>query len=193
VSAYISHFSRYTIAAGIAPAAFAVSGLTLSSQEVDTGDDLSASVTVTNTGDLAGSYTAVLAVGGAGDLSMTVTLKGRESRSINFDLPTDTAGDFAVSIASLYAAYTVAATGTVAEVIPPEPTQEPVKETPESKPEQTATAPTPTATSTAPTQAAPAQDDGSISGGMIALYIVVGLIAVGAIGYFIRRRKSVKK
>ncbi|MBI4283225.1 MAG: hypothetical protein HY663_02005, partial [Chloroflexi bacterium] len=81
-----------------APAAFAISSLSISPAEVTTGKTVTISVLVTNTGDLTGTYQAILKIGGTVTGTKEITLAGGASQTITFTASKDVAGSFAVNI-----------------------------------------------------------------------------------------------
>jgi hypothetical protein len=178
ISTTIYHFTPFTVLENISPAAFTASGLTISPDEVGIGEGASIVVTVTNTGDLSGTYFLVLKVNGADEDALTVALYGHESIEVVFTLSRDTAGTYIVSIGGL--------TGTLTVTAPPAPTPTPTAaptptptRTPTPTPTPTST-PTPTPTPTAtpiPTLAEPEE----IMSWWIIVAIVAGILAIAAV------------
>ena len=80
------------------PAAFTVSQLNISPAEVDVGETVTVSVLVANTGDLSGSYEAVLKIDGVAVATGDVTLKGGASQKVTFTTSRDAAGTYRISV-----------------------------------------------------------------------------------------------
>jgi transcriptional regulator with XRE-family HTH domain len=177
VSTTIYHFTPFSIIENISPAAFTVSDLTISPEEIDIGEAASIAVTVTNTGDLAGTYSLVLKVNGTDTDSLSVSLAGHQSVAATFALSLDTAGTYTISVDGLSGVLIVRAL--------PTPTLTPTTTTtPTLTPTPTQT-PTPTPTPT-PTVGAP-------EGGLPWWYIVIivaGVVLVGAIGWVVWYRRQ---
>jgi hypothetical protein len=85
----------------LTPAAFIVSNLVVTPESVEAGKDANVIVTVTNTGELNGKYTAALHVGGSIEATRDVTLNGNETQQVSFTVKRD-AGTYYVSIENLY-------------------------------------------------------------------------------------------
>ncbi len=118
ITTSINHFTPFTILGTLpveeeAPAAFALSDLSVSPAEVDIGDMVSISVVVANTGDLSGSYDVNLKINGAVVETKSVTLEGGSSQTVSFTTSRDSAGTYTVTIDSQIVTFTVKA--------PPEP------------------------------------------------------------------------
>ncbi len=101
VSAPVSHFSVFTILAPARPASFTVSDLSLAPEEPQPGDNVAIGVTVTNAGDLAGSYEADLKVDGVVAEIKETTLAGGESVRLVFSLTPDTPGEYNIEVGGL--------------------------------------------------------------------------------------------
>ena len=65
------------------PATFSVASLTVSPREVNTGEQATISVVVSNTGDVAGTYTVTLMVDGSAMESLQVILAPHTSQSVS--------------------------------------------------------------------------------------------------------------
>lgn len=107
VSAFISHFSRYTILAGTQPAEFSVSDMAVTPGEVHQGDTITVSATVSNNGDLAGSHTLSLQLDGQEVRTHSISLDGGESRDVSFTLTAGGPGTYALSLESSRRSFTV--------------------------------------------------------------------------------------
>lgn len=95
------------------PAEFEVSSLSITPSEVDGGDDVSVSMTVTNVGEESGSYTIEVMIDGVLVDSGTVTLDGGASQSVGFTVTSDVVGSHSVEVDGLSGSFSVRA--------PPEP------------------------------------------------------------------------
>ena len=93
--------------AGLAPATFSVTGLTVSPSEVETGDSATVTATVENTGDLSGAYTAELKVGGTVEDTDDVTVATGESETVTFTVSKDEAGTYTIDVGGETATLTV--------------------------------------------------------------------------------------
>jgi hypothetical protein len=125
ISAYISHFSRYTILATPQPARFTLSDLTISPSRVNPGEKVVITVTVANTGSLSGNYTASLYVNNSVEETKTVTAAGGEEVTLSFEVVAKDIGTLNVRIGSSEGSFVVE--GTLAdfeigslEISPPE-------------------------------------------------------------------------
>ena len=92
-----------------APAEFTLSNLVVSPTEVETGETVTVSVTVTNVGDESGSYTAELLVDGSKVSEETVTFEGGVSETLEFTGVSGDEGTHTVSIGDLSGSFTVTA------------------------------------------------------------------------------------
>ena len=101
VSAPISHFSSYAVMARVRPATLAVSNLRVSPAEVESGQTAGIQVTVSNTGDLAGSYNAVLRLNGAVVATRDASVSAGGSVDLAFETVQRAPGAYAVDIGGL--------------------------------------------------------------------------------------------
>jgi hypothetical protein len=95
------------------PAEFEVSDLSVTPSEIDGGDDVIVSMTVSNVGEESGSHTIEVKVDGVLMDSGTVTLDGGASTTVGFTVTSSIAGSHAVSVDGLSGSFSVRA--------PPEP------------------------------------------------------------------------
>ncbi len=95
------------------PAEFEVSDLSVTPSEIDAGDDVSVSMTVSNVGEESGSHTIEVKVDGVLVDSGTVTLDGGASTTVGFTVTSSIAGSHAVAVDGLSGSFSVSA--------PPEP------------------------------------------------------------------------
>ncbi len=92
-----------------APAAFTVSALSISPIEVDTGDTVTISILVTNTGDLTGSYEVTLKIDNKVVATKGVTLAGGASQKVIFTTSKDIDGTYVLNVNGLRGTFTVTA------------------------------------------------------------------------------------
>jgi hypothetical protein len=147
---------------------------------VNIGEKISIGATITNTGDLSGTYEVALKINNAVAETKQVTVDGQATALVTFSITQNFAGTYAVSIDGLSGTFTVetpALTPTPTPTPTPKPTLKPI-----STPISTITsAPTPTTTSP------------QLSWWLMAIAIA-GIIAMGVagitviMGRWIRRR-----
>ena len=109
ITAEVSHFTIFSILAGIQPAAFTASDLSITPIEVYVGESASISVLVTNTGDLTGSYEVSLKIDNITVEIKEVTLAGGNSEMISFSITRDAVGTHTVNVGGLSGAFEVKA------------------------------------------------------------------------------------
>jgi len=126
VTAKVSHFTAFTILAHTRPASFAIADLVIAPDEVETGETVSISVLITNTGDLEGSYKVILKIDDVAVTSKEVTLEGGTSEEVTFTTARDVAGTYAVEIGGLVGTLRVKAAPALAPT--PTPAPEPAPE-----------------------------------------------------------------
>jgi len=141
----ISHLSVYTVIARTSPASFEVTDLLVTPFEIHPGEAVTLSAKITNTGDLTGSIEVNLNINGTVVQNQIITLNGKDSQTLSFNVVSGPAGEYTLDISGLSGKFTVVPEpeGTIAEGPVPEPTPEPAP-----KPEPTIE-PAPT---TAPTE-----------------------------------------
>jgi hypothetical protein len=102
VTAAISHFSDLAVfgfkAEAPPPAAFQVSSLNISPGAVYTGEAVTITVLVTNTGGQPASYQVVLNINGATEKTREVTIDPGASTEVSFNITEGAAGMYAVDI-----------------------------------------------------------------------------------------------
>jgi len=174
ITAPVSHFTAFTILAYNTPAAFTVSGLTISPTEVNIGEKATISITITNTGDLTGDYQAILKINGSVIATKKVTLAGDISQKVTFTTSKDAGGTYTVGLGGLSGTLTVKGLPVIA------PTAPPVK--PPAPPVKPPVVPVP---APAPPLAPPAITWPLISG------IIAGVIVIGLVTWIILRRREI--
>jgi len=90
-----------------APAGFSTSALTISPAEVRIGESITISVLITNSGDLAGRYNAVLKINDIPVETKEVILKGDASQRLTFTIAKDIPGKYTVNINGLSGTFEV--------------------------------------------------------------------------------------
>ena len=92
------------------PAAFTVSNLSIESSEVQTGEEITITAEVSNTGGSEGSYTAELQVNDEAESVQVITIPAGESMVITFSLSKDTPGTYEVMLSELTGQFVVTET-----------------------------------------------------------------------------------
>jgi len=99
--------SIFTVNEPEAPAEFITSNLEIDPVEVAMGESVTISILVSNTGDLSGSYEVRLLIDGSVAQTKEIALNGGDSQQVSFQVPTNTAGEFTVTIDGLSGSYVV--------------------------------------------------------------------------------------
>lgn len=94
----VDHFTAFATLAYVQPAGFALSNLSIAPAEVGFGEEVTISVTVTNTGGLSGSYQVSLKIDDVVAQTKEVTLEGGDSGTLSFSLTADSAGEHTVNV-----------------------------------------------------------------------------------------------
>jgi len=120
IIACIYHFTDFAIISPVplppAPAAFSLSGLSVLPAEIESGETITVSMVVANTGGEVGSYTAVLKINGVKEEEKTVTIAAGGSQTVSFGITREEAGSYTVTVDGLNGSFTV--------VVQPTPTAE---------------------------------------------------------------------
>lgn len=93
------------------PANLNVYSLRISPDEVWPGDSITISCRVTNYGDLAGNYTAILVINGEEKVNQTVTLSGGASTTISFTVIEQDVGTYSVRLGTSTGTFSVVPNG----------------------------------------------------------------------------------
>jgi transcriptional regulator with XRE-family HTH domain len=176
ISGKVSHFTAFAVIAYTEPATFTASDLVIGPSTIEVGKYSMVKVTISNTGDLSGTYDIVLKVNGAAAETKTVTMAGNTSQEVSFMVSPDAAGTYTISIDTLSDKLTVTAPPEEAPAPAPpapEPEPEPAPPAPEPTPEPAPPAPTP---APAPAPAPEAGANWWLIGGIIAVVIIVAII-----------------
>jgi len=91
------------------PATFTTSALSISPTEADSGESVTISVVVANTGDATGTYEATLELDNIAVATKEVTLAGGASQTVTFTRAEDVAGTYTVGVNGLTGIFTVKA------------------------------------------------------------------------------------
>jgi len=113
ITAPVSHFTAFAALAylppepALKPAAFSLSSLSISPNEVAPGESITISVEVTNTGEEAGNYKVTLKLDGVVEASEDITVNAGASQKVTFTTARDLAGTYAVDINGLSGTFVV--------------------------------------------------------------------------------------
>jgi hypothetical protein len=107
VSVPIKHLSTYALMAHNRPASLKVTKFALTPGEVTPGETVTASIEVSNQGDLSGTYEANLKLDDATVQTKAVTLNGGSSETIVFTLTSATVGEHKASLGDMVATFIV--------------------------------------------------------------------------------------
>jgi hypothetical protein len=189
VTASISHFSKYALMYQLpSPANIAFTGITISPQTVKPDEKVTIQASVTNSGDLSGSYKLVLKINDRQVDSKEVMVAGGKTENVSFEVQRGIEAEYTVDVNGQKGQFTVGTPvetpppATVAEaVVTPTParTNDPVPAATTKPVTSTATiaAPVSTIPSPAASSASPAEDKPTPA----VLWIVLGAVAVIAL------------
>jgi hypothetical protein len=124
VTTKVDHFTEFTILAHTRPANFGIANFSITPEEVDIGESISVSVTVTNTGDLSGTCEVYLKIDNVKLQTREITLTGGSTEKVTFNFTRDTAGTGHVDVNGLAGYFVVKEEAPVVEE-EIEPTPEP--------------------------------------------------------------------
>jgi hypothetical protein len=117
VIASISHFSKYALLYQLpSPANIAFTGITISPQAVKPDEKVTIQASVTNSGDLSGSYKLVLKINDRQVDSKEVTVAGGKTETVSFEVQRGMEGEYSVDVNSQKGKFIV---GTTVETPPP--------------------------------------------------------------------------
>jgi hypothetical protein len=109
---------RLTVRQTLTPSNFTTSNLNIYPPEIPLGNSISISMLVTNTGDLPGTYNAVLRVANTETASSDVELAGGESKNISFSITPEAIGNYTVTLGGLQNVFSVTAPAPVEADVP---------------------------------------------------------------------------
>jgi hypothetical protein len=121
ICASASHFTPFATLAYTRPAFFVTSDLTIAPEVVDIGDNVTISVSIANTGDLAGSHEVILKLDNVEVATEDITLAAGASETVTFTISEDTDGTYAVNIDGLADTFVVNPAPTPSEPTPTQP------------------------------------------------------------------------
>ncbi len=97
----------FTVEAPPAPAEFVLSNLTISPAEVKLGESVNISATISNTGEVEGSYIVTLKLNDVAEDTKVVTLAGGQSTTVAFTVSPDVTGIYNVEVDGLVGSFSV--------------------------------------------------------------------------------------
>lgn len=111
ITTEISHFTPFAVLVYskkiVPPAAFEISGLTISPSEVKVDEVVTIRVLVANTGDEPGSWVATLKINGEVEATKYVTLAAGTSKPVSFAIIKDTPGTYSVAVSGLIGSFVI--------------------------------------------------------------------------------------
>jgi len=107
ISCDISHFTYFSVIVYTRPADITASALTISPSTVDIAKSVQISVTLTNTGDLAGSHEVTLKINNVAVSTKKVTLDGHATEKVTFTSVQGAPGSYTVTVNGITGAFTV--------------------------------------------------------------------------------------
>jgi hypothetical protein len=107
VSIPINHLSTYTLMIHNRPASISVTNFTLTPNEVDPGEVVTASIDINNQGDLVGTYEANLVLDNVVIQNRIIALNGGSSETIVFTIVAGTVGEHQISLGGKIANFIV--------------------------------------------------------------------------------------
>jgi hypothetical protein len=185
MAAQLTHFSTYALVEPT-PANISLHDLEISPQNVSTGDKVSISITVSNTGGKDGNYPVKLSINGVQEQSINVAVKAGDSQKANFEFMPKTAGKYTVKVNDLSGeliATLPSPTATATQSSTPTAT---ATSTPPASPSTTTTTPfvpvPQSVTATPPVQTSPPSQEKNntwmIIGISIAAVLIIGVVVV---------------
>jgi len=138
ITAPFSHFNTFAVIGVVpvveeeivlppppsAPAAFSLTGLSVTPVEVLTGEAVTITVPVANTGGTEGSYTVVLKINGVKEAEKSVTIAAGSSEMVTFSVTREEVGSYTVTVDGLSASFAVVVVEEV-EKVPAVPAKPP--------------------------------------------------------------------
>ncbi len=119
ITATITHLTTFAVVARdstVSEADFTLSDLTVTPGEVMSGEQVTITVTVTNEGNVSGTYTVVLKISGVVEASNDITLDAGESGDVSFTVVRTINGYYSVTIGGLSDSFVVTTTSTTTEM-----------------------------------------------------------------------------
>ncbi len=103
----VSDVYTFTTLGGVPAAIFAFTRLFISPGEVNIGETVTISATVTNSGNASGSYEVTLKINGEVEATKEVTLNAGASEEVTFTTAKDVPGSYSVDVQGLSGSFTV--------------------------------------------------------------------------------------
>lgn len=127
ITAEVSHFTGFTILIPTRPAAFTIADLVITPDEVEIGETVTISASVTNTGDLTGTYEVTLKIDDTAVKTKEVEVAGGDSEKVSFRITRDTVRTYTVDVNGLSGSFVVKeqAPSLTSPPTPPQPSPEP--------------------------------------------------------------------
>ncbi|MBI2869173.1 MAG: Ig-like domain-containing protein, partial [Chloroflexi bacterium] len=108
VRAPVAHFTRFTVMVSARPASFTVTNLTVNPASVNPDEAVTVSAVFANTGDVGGTYNAVLKINDVVEQSREISIGGGVSQQVVFTAVRSTPGTYQVDISGQAGSFTVA-------------------------------------------------------------------------------------
>jgi hypothetical protein len=123
ITAAVSHLTDFAIIGKVTPlpALFSASNLLVQPNEVKPNEVVTATVTVTNTGGMEGTYNLTLKINGVNEETKDITVAAGASGGVSFTLSKQQPGIYGVDVNGLEGSFTVIAPPP-ATILPPSPT-----------------------------------------------------------------------
>ena len=123
ITASISHFTAFAVLGyEVVPATFIPGSVAISPTEVDIEETVNVSISVANSGGMAGSYRVMLKIDGAVESVQYVTVGAGDSKKVTFTIAKDVAGSYSVDVNGLSGSFIVKAP----PELPPPPAELPL-------------------------------------------------------------------
>jgi uncharacterized repeat protein (TIGR02543 family) len=107
ISTVLDHFSLYTVMARTRPADIAVAAITIGPAAIHAGGAAAVEARLSNRGDLAGAYRAVLKIDGTVAGTRDITIAGGDNVTLSFTVAGLAAGDHRAELGGLEKSFTV--------------------------------------------------------------------------------------
>ncbi len=107
ITAEVSHFTPFTLLASTHPATFTTTKFVITPPVAEMGQVVTISVTVSNSGDLAGTYELTLEINDTVVETKTVEVTGGDRQPVSFEISRDRAGTYQVDINGLSGSFVV--------------------------------------------------------------------------------------
>ncbi|MFC1986240.1 hypothetical protein ACFLWC_04530 [Chloroflexota bacterium] len=121
ITAPVPHFTAFSILAYTRPAAFIVSRLSITPEQIGIREKVTISTLVINNGDLTGNYEVVLKIDDVVIARKGMTLVGGGTEKIAFATSQDTTGTYVVNVNGLSGTFTVKPAASPPPPLPPTP------------------------------------------------------------------------